>query len=259
MGFYYFSIFSVIPLGIAYALLMLVLGIVAYILRKSSFRTLILIPIATLFLVLPVGEELWVAWTFADVCRGAGTFIHGQASVNGFYDSTMRSGYENVGSGAYRFMEQPSQDRKTYERIERADDDIRKRAIDWYASQNAGASLPDGKSISYSVRDGVSIVVFPNGIDAWRVTRLDRPTARYHYLGTTHVPVAHKVVKHEHLVVDSESKGVLAQELSYGRQAPWFFVGLDSPLMICAGKREATGLLYRNVLIPIRNASGKEG
>ena len=76
-----------------------------------------------------------------------------------------------------------------------------------------------------------------NGV--WTPTILDRPTARYHYQWP-HMSskVAHKIVKGERLIVDSQSGEVLGRYLNYARGAPWFFVGLDAPKMGCREKKE---------------------
>ncbi len=86
--------------------------------------------------------------------------------------------------------------------------------------------------------------------------RIDRATARHHYNWLSHLPQAHKVVKHDATVTDIETKEILGRELNYGRHAPWFFIGLDAPLKICIGKRDVKGMLYENVLLP-KNASSE--
>ena len=68
---------------------------------------------------------------------------------------------------------------------------------------------------------------------------------------------AHKVVKHDGTVTNSETKEILGRELEYGRHAPWFFIGLDAPIKICSGKRDVKGMLYENVLFP--KSAGNEG
>jgi len=95
----------------------------------------------------------------------------------------------------------------------------------------------------------------------WRVERvgdeirhfkIDRPTARYQYKTRySHAPVAHKVVRHEDVVEDNLTSDLLGRELVFGRDAPWFYVGLDRPVKLCRGKRDARGSLYVNVLIPV--------
>jgi hypothetical protein len=252
VGFYYFSILSIFPLGIAYGLLLLLFWGIARVTRGMRGRRALLGAVGTVFLALPVAEEFWIAWHFGQACKEAGTFIYKKVKVEGFYDSTMRSAYENTKPGRYRFVEHATADRKGIERVERADDEARDKALAWYAERNAGKNPPKGQSIFYPVSEREQIVVFPNGVDAWRVTRLDHPTARYHYKTLySHARVAYKVVKHEDLVVDSHTDDVLGRELVFGRYAPWFFVGLDRPVKLCRGRRDVRGSLYGNVLFPV--------
>lgn len=250
MGFYYFSLFSIVPLGIVYAFLALVFWGIVHATRGQRWRKTTLTIAGVVLLLLPVSEELWIAWNFGQACKDAGTLVHRRVEVDGFYDSTMRSAYENTKRGGYKFVEQATDDHKAIERVERADEASRSKALAWYTQQNPGKALSQDKSIVYRESDIERIVVFPNGVDAWRVTRLDRPAARYHYTSANHVPEAHKVVKHEYLIIDSTTKEALARELTYGRYAPWFFIGLDAPTKTCVGTRNVRGSLYENVLLP---------
>jgi hypothetical protein len=207
MGFYYVSVFSIVLLGVIYAGLLLLFWGIARLTRGVRGRKVLLVFVGAVFLVLPIAEELWIAWNFGQACKEAGTFIYKKVEVEGFYDSTMRSAYENAKPGRYKFVEHATEDRKGIERVERADDESRAGALAWYAERNPGEGLPKGKSVIYSVSDKERIVVFPNGIDAWRVTTIDRPTARYHYkIPHSHTPVAYKIKMFEWLVEDAEAK-----------------------------------------------------
>lgn len=249
MGFYYISIFSIVPLGIAYGALLLIFWGIARLTRGMPGRKALLGIVGAVFLVLPVGEELWIAWNFGQACKEAGTFIYKKVQVEGFYDSTMRSAYENTKPGRYRFVEHATADRKGIERVERADDALRAKALAWYAERNPGKGLPKGQSVIYPLNDKERIVVFPNGIEAWRVTRLDRPTARYHYrTPRIHSPISHKVTVIEKVVTDTQSNEPIARQLIYGRKAPWYFVGLDTPVKLCGD--DLKELLYDEVLKP---------
>lgn len=256
MGFYYISIFSIFPLGIAYGLLSLVFWAIARLTRAMPGRKVLLGVVGAAFLVLPVAEELWIAWNFGQACKGAGTVIQKKVQVEGFYDSTMRSAYENTKPGSYIFVEQATEDRKGIERVERADDRSRAKALAWYAERNPGKGLQKEQSVIYSLNDKERIVVFSNGVDAWRVTRLDRPTARYHFNRTdSGTRVAHKIVKSQTIVVDSENDEQIARYTRYGRGPSWFFIGLDVPGFACdaPGRWPLTPgdlLIFEEVLIP---------
>jgi hypothetical protein len=210
MGFYYFSLLSVPLLGVVYGLLLLLFWGVARVTRGMPGRAGLLGVVGAVFLVLPVAEELWIAWNFGQACKEAGTFIHKKVKVDGFYDDTHGWRPDKLRASGFRFME--------------------------------GHDTTSGKN-SYWRHEFVA--------DQIQSFKIDRPTARYHYkIPYSHAPVAYNVVKHERVVVDSQTREVLARELSYGRYAPWFYIGLDRPAKICRGKREVRGSLYVNVLIP---------
>jgi hypothetical protein len=204
------------------------------------------------FLVLPVAEELWIAWNFGQACKEAGTFIYKKVQVEGFYDSTMRSAYENTRPGRYRFVEHATEDRKGIERVERADDAARSKALAWFAEFNPGKERPKGTSIIYPINDREQIVVFPDGVEAWRVTRLDRPLARYHYKWPQrNAVVGHKMYKQIEEITDMQTGELLGRSLQYGRTSPWYFVALGDPGMSCPRPSEKPGvLLYRLVIEP---------
>lgn len=251
MGFYYISLFSIVPLGVAYGLLGLVFWAIERATRGDQSRKAILGVVGVVFLLFPISEELWIAWNFGQACKDAGTFINKKVEVDGFYDSTMRSAYENTRPGGYRFVEQPTDDRKAVERVERADEASRAKALKWYAEQNPGKELPKDKSVIYPEDERQRIVVFPNG-ETWRVTKLDRPTARYHYRTVaSHKPVAHQLKQFEDAVIDTQTGETIARRVDYARGSNWFFIGLDRPTIFCKANRGRPLLIYREVLQPV--------
>jgi hypothetical protein len=216
MGFYYGSLFSLIPLGIAYVAMALVFWGVAVGTRGIQRRRTVLVITALVLLVLPISEELWIAWNFGQACKQAGTFIHKKVAVDGFYDDTRsthageptQQAAESFDRSGYRFLEMKG---------------------------------PKG---------GVVHIEKVNG--RWRSTLLERPTARYQYQSRSHIPESRKVVKHESIVVDTHDQQAIGRETIFGRYAPWFFVGLDAPQMQCHGVHHVPGLVYKNVLLPNR-------
>jgi hypothetical protein len=258
MGFYYISLFSIFPLGIAYGALALLFWGIERLTRSMPGRKAFLVAVGAVFVVLPVAEELWIAWNFGQACKEAGTFIYKKVQVDGFYDSTMRSAYENTKQGRYKFVEEATADHMGIERVERADDEAKTQALTWYAKNNPGKERPKDTSIFYSVNEKEQIAVLPNGIDAWRVTKLDHPTARYHFRYTDPMngtPWAHKIIRSGSTVIDSDSNQEIARYTSFGRRPPWFFIGLDNPAFACdaPGRWPLTRksmLVYREALIP---------
>jgi hypothetical protein len=184
--------------------------------------------IVPLYLVLAIGpwvEELWIAWNFGHLCKkDAGIFIYKTVEVEGFYDATRPT------------LPKP--------RTEQAAKDLDRGGYRFYEMV-----FPDFKG-------GPSKVVHlekVNGI--WTPTVLDRPAARYHYRWPDfNNEVGHKIWRNSEAVVDMETDDTLAVSVRYGRQAPWFFVGLDRPGMSCPRPGEdplkKPGALYKQVLLP---------
>jgi hypothetical protein len=227
MGFYYISILSVVPLSIAYGLLSLVLWGIARLTRGLAARGVLLVLIGVVFLVVPVAEELWIAWNFGQVCKEAGTFVYRKVQVEGFYDDTRpgrpgplaEQAKKSMDQSGYLFHERPFE----------------------------------------STRGGPSKVVrYEKVNDEWISRVLDRPTARYHYKwpNPQGVQVAYKVGKSERVVIDSENNEQIARYISFGRRPPWYWIALDKPAFACdaPGRWPMTlgnPLLYRESLIPL--------
>jgi hypothetical protein len=219
MGFYYINTFSIALLGVAYILLLLAFWGVARLTREMPGRKAVHAVIGVVFLILPVGEELWIAWNFGQACKEAGTFIHKKVQVEGFYDDTRTThaapptsqAVESFEKSGYRFFEMRG--REKFVRIEKI-------------------------------------------ADKWIPTVLDRPTAKYYYKwpdrGTR---VAHKVGKSETVVIDTQTNEQIARYTRFGRRPSWFWIGLDVPAFACdaPGRWPLTKdslSVYREVLIP---------
>ena len=213
MGFYYISIFSIMLLLVIYAVLFLLYLGVARLTRGMPGRKALLLVVGVAFLLLPIGEELWIAWNFGQACKQAGTFVYKKVEADGFYDDTRTThagkptnqaaaSFNKLG---YRFLEMKG---------------------------------PNGGVVHLEKADG-----------QWRATIISHPTARYHYRTRDHIPVSLKVVKHESVVTDTQEQQVIGREIIVGRYPPWFFIGLDVPQLQCFGSH-LPGLIYRNVLLP---------
>lgn len=211
---------------------------------------MILGSIGVIFLLLPLSEELWIAWNFGRACTQAGTFIHKKVHVDGFYDESGGGALELVQADGYQFVE--SRTRRGVTRITAGDEQFLKEAMQRFAQANTGRDPWKEDVVRVSLDGQTEALVYPKQAASWKVTQLNAPTARYHYASTRHKHVAHKVVKHEATVTDTSTKEILATELKYGREEPWFFVGLDAPVKLCAGSRDVKGMLYENVLLPMR-------
>jgi hypothetical protein len=254
MGFYYVSVFSIVLLGVVYAGLLLLFWAIARVTRGVRGRKALLGVVGAVFLVLPVAEELWIAWRFGQVCKEAGTFIYRKVQVEGFYDETGTGSLELVRSGTYRFIE--SRGDKGFTRLTLGDAQFMREALARYRQDNPGKDPSKQDVVRVKLDARTEALVFPQKGDSWRITLLDRPTARYHYkIPHSHTPVAYKIKMFEWLVEDAEAKTVLAREKAYAREANWFYVGLSRPTIFCPvfgnyGEK-LTGGLYRLVLQPV--------
>jgi hypothetical protein len=211
LGFYYTSLLSVLALAIAYGALAIVFAMVFRISRGMRGRTAMLSAVALIFMVLPVSEEFWIAWNFSRACKQAGTFIHKQVVVEGFYDDTTHW-WRQLADSKFTFVESRDNPRGSLWRVER-----------------------DGNELKHF--------------------KIERPTARYHYkMPFSHAAVAHKVVRHETVVVDTTSGDLVARYTRFSRRAPWFYSGTPGEFSCDAdaGWPTARGTfeIYEKVLIP---------
>ena len=256
MGFYYFSIVSFLA---ASAVSAVVVGFLVTIRRRLGLNKgwlYVLIPVA---IIAPWSEELWIAYNFGQLCRkDAGLFIYKTVEAEGYYyDATTPVTRLPPGS-PYRFIESPD-DVEKFRRVDLASTEEKQRALKWYSEEYRGKRFEKNKNewIKYPMTDHMQVVVEIDSGYAWRVTKLDKPTARYHYKQPS-IPtsVSHKVSKWEYLVIDTQTSETLARQTKYSRKSYWFFVHLSAPVLLCPvpGERpneERAGMLYNAVLKPI--------
>ena len=223
MRFYYVSIFSVIFLGLIYAVGTALLVGMWYALRRWKHAWMLMLPMFVLLYVGPVAEELWISWKFGQLCKkNAGIFVYKTVKVEGFYDDTRPThdglptpqAVESFDRSGYRFYELKFRNTKKIVHIEKV-----------------------------------------NG--QWAPTVLDHPRARYRYETlASHKLVSHRIRKFEDVVIDSQTGEVLGKYLDYARGAPWFFIHLDRPTMFCREVEDdarARGTMFgpRMVLLPM--------
>lgn len=206
----------------------LVLVVVALPLRKllaeSRWKWAVIAPPVFALLALPWAEEIWIAWHFNQLCKGAGVHVVRQVEVDGFYDSTLRSGYELIRDRGYRFMEHPSLQPGKIGHVERVDNQWKETVID-------------------------------------RPTA--RYHYKYAYQPTPHQyeePVGWKIYKTETQVIDAETDEVLGRDTRYTRYSnafEWLWVRLlGYGTTGCSGphdqpeKGKRVGQIYQYVLMP---------
>jgi hypothetical protein len=255
LGIYYTSLFSVFPLGIAYFVLLLALWGVAHITRNLPARKVLLGVLGAVFFLLPIAEELFIAWRFTQACREAGTFIYKKVQVEGFYDETGTGSLELVRSGTYRFIE--SRADRGYTRLTLGDAQFMREALARYRQKNPGKDPLEQDIVRVKLDARTEALVFPRKGDSWRITLLDRPTARYHYkMPSSHRPFAHRIVQHEAIVVDTSNGEMLARYTRFSRDSPWFYVWFGKADFSCdaPGRWPLTRgsfSIYRQALEPV--------
>lgn len=194
MKFYYISVFSLVFLAVIYVVgTGLLLWFGAWLRKRMQKPWMVIVPLLGLLYIGPVAEELWIAWNFDQHCRkDAGIFVYKTVEVEGFYDDTHSWRADKLAATGFKWMEGRGR--------------ANSREVYWRHEWV-------GKEI--------------------RSFQISRPTARYHYRSPhTDTSMANRVDKIERVVIDSESDDVLARETKYRREAPWFFIGLDRPVML---------------------------
>ena len=187
MGFYYFSIFSLVPLGFAYGALALVFWGITRLMRNMPGRKVILAVVGMVFLVLPVAEELWIAWNFGQACKEAGTFITKRVTVEGFYDDTTHW-WRQLTDSKYQFVESREQATNKYWRVEREGDKLRHYSIAKPTARYHFKKLHEHTKLSHEVKKFEYVVTdserneqiaremtYARGAN-WFFIGLDRPT-----------------------------------------------------------------------------------
>jgi hypothetical protein len=240
MRFYYISPFSLILLGIIYLVgIGLIVWFGSWLQKRMQRAWMVMVPLFLLLLIGPISEELWIAWNFGKLCKkDAGIFVHKIVEVEGFYNATGAT-LDLVRPGGYRFIESYGAQGKGTIRLTYGDREFLRLAKE-RLKQGEGTRVGVG---AYRVQmDPVTeALVYTGKGESWRITKLDRPTARYHYKErASHLPVSHKVKKFERVVIDEQTDDVLGRYLNYYRSAPWFFIGLDRPTIPCTETEDDT-------------------
>jgi len=256
--FYYFSLFSWIAYGVLVFIAIVLLWLVWTKLLRLKVRNPLYWVLIASIVIGPWGEELWISYKFERFCgKDTGIFIYKTVKVDGFYDDTTGWGPRQLAASGYRYVESRDILHKKLMRVERADEAARDSALAWYAKVHPDEKRPKNLYLVYPVNDKEQVVVSPDRVDAWRVTTIAHPTARYEYKTiANHAPVAHEIERFEDIVADRQSGEVIGRFASYYRGPYWFFISLGAPTIPCEETQAATrkygSLLYRVVLNPMK-------
>ena len=259
MRFYYWTGLNWIILFPVYVIGLALIALLWWRLAKRMKRPwAVTVPLLLVLALAPWVEELWIAWNFGRLCKkDAGVFIYKTVEVEGFYNATGAT-LDLVRPGGYRFVESHARDGKGVTHVTYGDDHLVREAFARYEKEYSGKRATEQDMLRVRLDDRTEALVYPKKGDSWRITKLDRPTARYHYQGYAYPKdVVHGVQKFESVVVDTEGDEVIGRYLDYYRDGPWFFIGLDRPTISCRETQEGTrkhgSLIYRVVLLPRKN------
>lgn len=230
------SAFQITPFGlIIIGIYSLVIWVVAVVLSRvlASFRRRwwILGPPALAMMMLPWCEEIWIAWHFKQACKSAGAKVYRQVEADGFYDSTMRSGYSLIREKGFAFMEHPSNKRGKVDHIEIENGDWKTVTM-------------DQPSARYHFKYSYQPKPFQHDI-----------------------PIGWKIDKIQYEIIDSKTGGLLGAEARIKRypnfaESLWlrFFgpgsIGCSGPLDGSA-KHSRPSLLYDRVIISKKTSNSE--
>lgn len=221
------------PIGIAiiavlYAVIAVIVVLLWNFFRSIVSRVLISV-VALVAMALPIAEEAWIAWHFANLCEDAGIHVKRKISAEGFLE-TMSSpvGFATTGpvgrrgelaefeKAGFRFKESPLRDGRV-----------------WHLER-------EGDQLIASIRN------------------IREARYRFGFADSQQdVPVGYRLDKHEMVIVDMETGETIARDTRYIRYPGWIeslWIGFfGSGLTTCAGTAPKPPplrhLLYHYVLI----------
>lgn len=253
MRFYYLSLIS----WTAYAFVAIIAIVFFSLLWRKAFTLKFTNPVywvlVAAILIGPWVEELSIAYNFDRVCRkDAGVFVNKVVQADGYYDDTGGGSLDLIRAGTYRFIE--SRNRQSYIRLTLGDSELMRRAFEQF-QRTTGKDPSIEEVIKASVDEQTEALVFPKRGEAWRITKIDKPTARYEFKRLDfNTPVSHQIRRFEDVVIDRQNGEVLGRYTNYHRGPYWFFISLDLPTIPCRETEVGTGkygsLIYLAVLKP---------
>lgn len=125
-----FTVISYLIIAGFYAVSAVGLAYLWWLFRAWAGTKKLISTLAVILLVLPWADEVWIAWNFKNACEGAGIHVVRKVEAEGFYDSTMRSGYSIVERRGFKFMEHKSKTPDKIDRVYKVGGEWRKETLD---------------------------------------------------------------------------------------------------------------------------------
>jgi hypothetical protein len=212
-----FGLFDYIIIAVFYGLAGAVLILTWLFLRRWKYWPAVIFPLAVVAVVLPWAEEVWIAWRFHNLCKDAGVHVYRKVEANGYYDAT------TTGWSKPEVVTDP-------------------RAIAEY--EQSGFRFRERNTSVVGHAPGKISHLAKDSDGSWRVSVIEKPTARYHYKhsyqpspNVYEQPMGWGIEKKELIVVDSETGETIARDLGYNRRSSWIqriWIGLiGSDLVQC--------------------------
>jgi hypothetical protein len=115
--------------------------------------------LALLMAAIPLADDAYIQWHFNRLCRDAGLHYEKKLLVDGFYDSTMRSGYHLVEVTGFRFAEHPSNSPGKVERVEMVDGEWLRTELDGPTARYHLIQRENHKRIGFRLKKFEQVVV----------------------------------------------------------------------------------------------------
>lgn len=167
-------------------------------LKPGPFKWAALGLLGVVLAAIPVGDDAYIQWHFNRLCRDAGMHYEKRIVVDGYYDSVMTG--QGTAGPITSLPAIESYDREGFRFFER-------RA--GYVPGKYGE-----QPIQYAHVEKVE--------GKWKVSMLDRPTARYHFkFSSQHEAVGFRVRKYEEVILDTKTDVLVARQTIYTRYPGW--------------------------------------
>lgn len=165
-------------------------------LKKFSWRWILIGPPLLTLLSLPWAEEAWIAWHFNEACKDAGVKVYRQVEVEGYLDALLPKKKRSIEVGSY-VVPQPV--------------DFEKRGYKYYEE-----ALVDGGAIHHErIGDQIVISLIEKPISRYMQKRRLQSDSNAH-----EEPIGWKIEKIEYQVIDLPKIEIIGRDIHINRGLP---------------------------------------